>query len=73
MQEGIIDIRRLDGGILQIRHATEMAQVFFRVDPSVVGPECYDSLVAVTSRDRIEESDIHAINGTMAARSPLSY
>ncbi len=30
---------RVDTGALRIRHATEMAQVFFRVDPSANGRE----------------------------------
>lgn len=72
MQEIVIEIERLDGGTLQIRHATEMAQVFFRLDPSANGPKSYDALVVLSRKDRIEESDIHAINGTMAARSPLA-
>lgn len=54
---------------MRIRHAAELAQAFFRLDPSANGPKSYDALVVLSRKDRIEESDIHAINGTMAARS----
>ena len=64
-------IRRMDGESLVIHHALQMAEVFFRVDPSAVGPNAYDQRVLVSCPDRITEEDIHAINGTMAARSPL--
>lgn len=71
-KEIVLSIHRFDGTTLDIHHAAEMAQVFFRLDPSANGSRAYDILVAQANRDRIEESDIHAINGTMAARSPLA-
>ena len=70
MQEVVIEVLRLDGGSLQIRHAAEMAQVFFRLDPSANGPNAFDDLVDQARQDRIEESDIKVVNTTMAARTP---
>lgn len=70
MQEVVIEVLRLDGGSLQIRHAAEMAQVFFRLDPSANGPNAFDDFVDQARQDRIEESDIKAVNTTMAARTP---
>lgn len=72
MQEVVVEVRRLDGGTLRIRHAAEMSQVFFHIDPSANGPKAYDTLVQRSTKDRIEESDVHAINGTMAARSSIA-
>ena len=70
MPEVVIDIERLDGGTLRIRHAAEMAQVFFRLDPSANGPYAFDDLSGVAKKDRIDKSDIKSINTTMAARTP---
>lgn len=69
--EVVLEIARLDGDVLRIRHAVEMAQVFFRLDPSAHGPKAYDTLIRSSKPDRIETSDISAINATMAARTPL--
>ena len=69
--EVVLEIARVDGGVLRIRHAAEMAQVFFRLDPSANGPKAYDNLVGRSSKDRFEVSDVSAINATMAARTPL--
>jgi hypothetical protein len=71
MSEITLRIRRVDGEPLVIHHALQMAEVFFRVDPSAVGPKAYDHLVVASRSDRITEEDVHAINGTMAARSRL--
>lgn len=66
-------IRRLDGGTLRIPHAAEMAQLFFRLDPSANGPKSYDAYVTRSPKDRIIPEDIKAINTTMAAHSRLDW
>lgn len=71
MSEITLRIRRTDGESLVIPHALQMAEVFFGVDPSAIGPKAYRQRVLVSRPDRITEEDIPAINGTMAARSPL--
>jgi hypothetical protein len=73
MQEVVIEVLRLDGGTLRIRHAAEMAQVFFRLDPSANGPKSYDACVARSPKDRIVAEDIKAINTTMAAHARLHW
>lgn len=69
--EIVLEIARMDGEMLRIRHAAEMAQVFFRLDPSANGPKAYDTLIRASNPDRLEILDISAINATMAARTPL--
>lgn len=71
MTEVVIEVQRLDGGTLRIRHAAEMAQVFFRLDPSANGPKAFDTLATKTNSGGIEVSDVSIINATMAARTPL--
>lgn len=43
--ERAIELHRLDGGTLTIKHATEMAQAFFRLDLSARGPGAYDAQI----------------------------
>jgi len=59
---------------LVIEGAQWLAEIFFRRDPSAVGPRSYDAWIEETQRDpgrrdRIIDGDITAVNRTMAART----
>jgi hypothetical protein len=65
-----MEIERLDGGpALVIDGAQWLAELFFKLDPSAVGPDSYDARVAVTRKDRFEDEDITAVNRTMATHA----
>ncbi len=70
----IVTIRRADGGpTLVIEGAQWVAETFFRLDRSAVGPKSYDARVASCPKDRFELADLRAINGSMAARAPEKW
>ena len=69
-----IKIQRLDGGPeLVINGAQWLAELFFKLDPSAVGPGSYDARVAVTPKDRFEDDDITAVNRTLATHSAHAW
>jgi hypothetical protein len=69
-----VTIRRVDGGpTLVIEGAQWVAETFFRLDRSAVGPKSYDARVASCPKDRFELADLRAINGSMAARAPEKW
>ena len=64
-------IRRVDGGpTLVIEGAQWVAETFFRLDRSAVGPKSYDARVRSCPKDRFELADLRAVNGSMATRMP---
>jgi hypothetical protein len=63
-----ITIERLDGGSLGL-DGWGLASTFFTADPSSIGTGSYDSLCGKTRADRIEISDIEALNRTIRART----
>jgi hypothetical protein len=65
----VLTLNRLDGGELRL-DAYGLAAHFFKTDPSSIAVGAYDSLAGRTARDRIERSDIEALNRTMRARTP---
>lgn len=66
-----VTFRRADGGpALTIGGAQWVAETFFRLDRSAVGPKSYDARVQSCPRDRFELADLRAINGSMATRMP---
>lgn len=66
-----VTIRRLDAGPpLVIDGAQWVAETFFRVDRSAVGPKSYDARVQSGPKDRFEVADLRAVNGSMATRMP---
>jgi hypothetical protein len=67
-----VTIRRLDAGPpLVIDGAQWVAETFFRVDRSAVGPKSYDARVQSGPKDRFELADLRAVNGSMATRMVL--
>lgn len=58
---------------LAIHEADRLAEGFFRHDPSSAHADSYDAWAqsAHSSANRLVADDVHAINRTMAARSPL--
>lgn len=68
-----IVVGRLDGGSrLVIEHAERLAFDFFTNDASSTGDDPYDAWAGRTEPNRITTDDLHAINRTMRARSPLT-
>jgi Family of unknown function (DUF6308) len=66
-----VTIRRVDGGpTLVIDGAQWVAETFFRLDRSAVGPKSYDARVQSCPKDRFELADLRAVNGSMATRMP---
>ena len=66
-----VTIRRVDGGpALVIDGAQWVAETFFRLDRSAVGPKSYDARVLSCPKDRFELADLRAVNGSMATRMP---
>lgn len=66
-----VTIRRIDGGPpLVIDGAQWVAETFFRIDRSAVGPKSYDARVVAGPKDRFELADLRAVNGSMATRMP---
>lgn len=66
-----VTIRRVDGGpALVIDGAQWVAETFFRLDRSAVGPKSYDARVQSYPNDRFELADLRAVNGSMATRMP---
>lgn len=64
-----VTIRRVDGGpTLVIEGAQWVAETFFRLDRSAVGPKSYDARVQSCPKDRFELADLRAVNGSMATR-----
>nr|WP_040668209.1 DUF6308 family protein [Nitrolancea hollandica] len=57
-----------------IKHADRLAKTFFLHDPSSAHRESYDTWVLSghSPAHRLVTNDVHAINRTMAARSPLA-
>jgi hypothetical protein len=69
-----VTFRRVDGGpTLVIDGAQWVAETFFRLDRSAVGPSSYDARVRSCPKDRFEVADLRAINGSMAARAPEKW
>lgn len=69
-----ITIERLDGGPgLVITGAQWLAELFFKLDPSAVGPGSYDARVAVTPKNRFEDDDITAVNRSMATHAAHAW
>ena len=66
-----VTIRRVDAGpTLVIDGAQWVAELFFRLDRSAVGPKSYDARVVSCPKDRFELQDLRAVNGSMATRMP---
>jgi Family of unknown function (DUF6308) len=66
-----VTIQRVDGGpTLVIEGAQWVAETFFRLDRSAVGPKSYDARVQSCPKDRFELADLRAVNGSMATRMP---
>lgn len=66
-----VTIRRIDPGpALVIDGAQWVAELFFRLDRSAVGPKSYDARVLSCPKDRFELADLRAVNGSMATRMP---
>jgi hypothetical protein len=66
-----VTIRRVDAGpAIVIDGAQWVAEVFFRLDRSAVGPKSYDARVLSCPKDRFEVEDLRALNGSMATRMP---
>lgn len=66
-----VTIRRADGGpTLVIQGAQWVAETFFRLDRSAVGPKSYDARVHSCPKDCFELADLRAVNGSMATRMP---
>lgn len=66
-----VTIDRVDGGpALVIDGAQWVAETFFRLDRSAVGPKSYDARVRAGPKDRFELADLRAVNGSMATRMP---
>ena len=66
-----VTIRRVDSGPPFIIHGAQwVAETFFRLDRSAVGPKSYDARVASCPKDRFELADLRAVNGSMATRMP---
>jgi len=66
-----VTIRRVDAGpTLVIDGAQWVAELFFRLDRSAVGPKSYDARVVSCPKDRFELADLRAVNGSMATRMP---
>src|SRR5437588_439662 len=57
---------------LVIHNPQWLVEFFFRADPSSTGTGSYDDYIASAPPNRILEADIHAINRTMGARSPVA-
>lgn len=69
-----VTIRRVDGGpTLVIEGAQWVAETFFRLDRSAVGPKSYDARVRSCPKNHFELADLRAINGSMAARAPEKW
>lgn len=66
-----VTIRRVDGGPPFVIHGTQwVAELFFRLDRSAVGPKSYDARAVSCPKDRFELADLRAVNGSMATRMP---
>lgn len=66
-----VTIARVDGGpALIIDGAQWVAELFFRLDRSAVGPKSYDARAVSGPKDRFEIADLRAVNGSMATRMP---
>jgi hypothetical protein len=69
-----VEIRRIDAGpAIVIDGAQWVAEVFFRLDRSAVGPKSYDARVLSCPKDRFELADLRALNGSMATRMPDTW
>lgn len=69
-----VTIRRADGGPTLVIHGAQwVAETFFRLDRSAIGPKSYDARVQSCPKDRFELADLRAINGSMAARAPEKW
>jgi Family of unknown function (DUF6308) len=64
-----IHVERLDGELL-ILDGLALARGFFAGDPSSVGEAAFDSVAGLGNSERIELTDVMAMNRTMRARSP---
>jgi Family of unknown function (DUF6308) len=68
-----IAIQRMDGSEpLLLERAERLAEGFFRLDPSSTRPDGLDLQLGTTPANEISEADVHTINRTFVARSPLS-
>ena len=67
-----IVIQRMDGREpLLLERAERLAEGFFRLDPSSTRSDGLDLQLGKTPADEITEADVHTINRTFVARSPL--
>jgi len=70
----IVTIRRVDDGPPIVIHGAQwVADLFFRLDRSAVGPKSYDARALACPKDRLELADLRAVNGSMATRMPEKW
>ncbi len=63
-----IEIRRVNGGVVEVVDAAAMAEIFFATEISSLGDASYDARTLTTHPNQVNREDIRVLNASFRAR-----